>query len=214
MAESGVILLQRLPYATGCHNTENAMNNKPIDRLRSLQFNACKHMSSDNLMFRNIVQQQSGAVLVISLIMLLLLMLIGASSMQTTSLEEKMAANLRDQNLAFQAAESALRAGEAFLTLATLPSFTSTGTGGLYNEALSPPQQYADWSNFNTITYSTATLINTVSPPLYVIQRLKNIGSSSLDAGNYNESELYQITARGEGSTRNAVVVLQAMYKR
>jgi type IV pilus assembly protein PilX len=44
--------------------------------------------------------------------MLLLLTLIGASSMQSTSLEEKMAGNLRDRSIAFQAAESALRDAE------------------------------------------------------------------------------------------------------
>ena len=55
---------------------------------------------------------QSGAVLIISLIMLLLLTLIGTTSMQTTTLEEKMAGNMRDRNIAFQAAESALRDAE------------------------------------------------------------------------------------------------------
>ena len=190
------------------------MKNKPIARLRTLQIKAGKYLSCNNLMLRNITLQQSGAVLIISLIMLLLLTLIGASSMQTTSLEEKMAGNLRDRNLAFQAAESALRAGEAFLTQATLPSFTSAGTDGLYNETAITPQQNDDWSTFNTITYTTATLTNTASPPLYVIQRLSNIGSSSLDAGNYNENELYRVTARGVGSTSNTAVVLQTIYKR
>jgi type IV pilus assembly protein PilX len=65
----------------------------------------------DNLLSNN-SNHQSGAVLVISLIMLLLLTLIGISSIQTTSLEEKMAGNLRDRNIAFQAAESAIRDAE------------------------------------------------------------------------------------------------------
>ncbi|MEI6334685.1 MAG: PilX N-terminal domain-containing pilus assembly protein [Methylococcaceae bacterium] len=190
------------------------MNNQLIVWHRSLRVITGKHSCRNSAFLQGIAVDQSGAVLIISLIMLLLLTIIGTSSIQTTSLEEKMAGNLRDRNLAFQAAESGLRAGEAFLTQATLPSFTSAGTGGLYNETGITPLQNDDWSTFNTITYSTATLINTVSPPLYVIQRLKNIGSSSLDAANYNESELYQITARGVGSSSNAVVVLQAMYKR
>ena len=58
-------------------------------------------------------QHQSGAVLAISLIILLLLTIIGLTATQVTGLEEKMAGNLRDRNLAFQAAETALRAGEA-----------------------------------------------------------------------------------------------------
>lgn len=55
---------------------------------------------------------QSGMVLVISLIILMLLTLIGITGLQTTGLEEKMAGNMRDRNVAFQAAESALRDAE------------------------------------------------------------------------------------------------------
>jgi type IV pilus assembly protein PilX len=88
------------------------MNNQPIVRLRSLRVKAGKHPSSSNALFLSVSADQSGAVLIISLIMLLLLTLIGASSMQTTTLEEKMAGNMRDRNIAFQAAESALRDAE------------------------------------------------------------------------------------------------------
>ena len=58
-------------------------------------------------------KSQSGVVLVISLIMLILLTIIGVSGLQNAGLEEKMAGNMRDKNLAFQAAESALRDAEA-----------------------------------------------------------------------------------------------------
>ena len=53
--------------------------------------------------------KQSGAVLVVSLIFLLVLTVIGVAAMQNTSLEEKMAGNVKDRNLAFQNAESARR---------------------------------------------------------------------------------------------------------
>jgi Tfp pilus assembly protein PilX len=56
---------------------------------------------------------QSGMALIISLIILLLLTLISVSAMKVNSLEEKMAGNDRNRNTAFQAAEAALRAGEA-----------------------------------------------------------------------------------------------------
>ncbi len=58
---------------------------------------------------------QRGAILIIALIMLLLLTIIGLSSMRGTSLQESMAGNLRDSNLAFQAAEAALRQGEGMV---------------------------------------------------------------------------------------------------
>lgn len=159
-------------------------------------------------------QRQSGVVLPISMIMLLLLTLIGITGSQVAGLEEKMAGNGKDSNIAFQAAEAALRGGETFLLQATLPAFTTTGTNGLYSATATPPQQSDDWSSFNTVTYSAPALGHTASAPLYVIQQLNTIGSSSLDAGNYNENELYRITARGVGGTSAAVVVLQSVYKR
>jgi len=59
-------------------------------------------------------KHQSGVVLPVSMIMLLLLTLISVTASQVTGLEEKMAGNSRDSNLAFQAAEAALRGGERF----------------------------------------------------------------------------------------------------
>lgn len=55
---------------------------------------------------------ERGAVLLVTLVMLLLLTLIGLAGMRLASLEERMAGNLRDRQMAFQEAESALRAGE------------------------------------------------------------------------------------------------------
>lgn len=55
---------------------------------------------------------QKGVVLVISLIMLALLSIIGVAAMQATGLEEKMAGNMRDRNIAFQAAEAGMRDAE------------------------------------------------------------------------------------------------------
>lgn len=56
--------------------------------------------------------KQRGAVLIVALIMLLLLTIIGLSSMRGTVLQENMAGNMRDTNLALQASEAALRKGE------------------------------------------------------------------------------------------------------
>lgn len=111
------------------------MNNPTIVlRLHPLRVKAVKLPCGENKLLRGIALNQSGAVLVISLIMLLLLTLIGASSMQTTSLEEKMAGNLRDRNLAFQVAESALRDAELdILGIGTTPRNPAiSGITGFY----------------------------------------------------------------------------------
>ena len=75
-------------------------------------------------------RQQQGAALIVALIMLLLLTLIGVAGMRDTLLQEKMAANMRDRDVALQAAETALREAEAALS-GTTPVFTNTS--GMYD---------------------------------------------------------------------------------
>lgn len=167
---------------------------------------------------------QSGAVLPISLIMVLLLTMIGVTGMQTTSLEEKMAGNSRDRNLAFQAAESALREGESFLTAASLPTFSAAGTNGLYTtssiaiseDTLKTSNTF--WSNNNnTVRVTNADVTEHVAAaPRYVIQQLafSEGGGQSLDAGVHQENEMYQVTARSVGGNATTVVIVQSTYKR
>ena len=63
------------------------------------------------------------------MVMLLAMTVLGVTAMRNTTLQERMAGNLRDSNLAFQAAERALREGEKFLRSPTIPPFT--GANGL-----------------------------------------------------------------------------------
>ncbi len=74
--------------------------------------------------------RQIGAVLVISLLILLVLTILGMSAMGTAGLEEKMAGNARAKDLSFQAAESALRAGEARFQGAGTWAMTIPAVGG------------------------------------------------------------------------------------
>ena len=55
---------------------------------------------------------QEGAVLVVGLIILVLLTLLGVQAMRGNVSQERMAFNMRERNVAFQAAEAALRVGE------------------------------------------------------------------------------------------------------
>jgi type IV pilus assembly protein PilX len=77
----------------------------------------------------SITKRQSGVVLAISLIILMALTLIGVTSSNVTGLQEKMTANAKDVNLAFQAAEAALRATEDGL-LNNKPAFVCNATAG------------------------------------------------------------------------------------
>lgn len=159
------------------------------------------------------VRNQRGAVLMVALIMLLLMSLIATTGAKTSLLEEKMAGNNRERNLAFQSAETALNAAETFLAQNAALNFSAAGTNGLYSETGAPPTQNDNWSTFNTVTYSSASLSHVAGNPLYVVQRVRSI-PDSYEASDYRESQLYRITARGAGGTSNSVVVVQAVYRK
>ena len=74
--------------------------------------------------------RQQGAVLAIGLLILVVMTLIGVTAMTTTSLENKMAGNLKDWNLALQAAEAGLRDAESDVA-------TTGRVSGMTNAAVS-----------------------------------------------------------------------------
>ncbi|WP_373093081.1 PilX N-terminal domain-containing pilus assembly protein, partial [Zhongshania sp.] len=51
------------------------------------------------------IVRQSGAALIVSLVFMLILTIISIASMQTATLQERMAGNMKDNTIAFQAAE-------------------------------------------------------------------------------------------------------------
>lgn len=178
-------------------------------------------MMSQDVLMPQTDRHQHGAVLITSIILLLIMTLIGLTGMQVTTLEEKMAGNMRDRNLAFQSAESALRAAETVLSQATLPTFYNDGTNGLYTQSstasiLSNLTDSASWAAANKVTYTGANLANIAASPEYIIQQLPSVdgGGSSLDGSAFSTTDFFQITARGTGGTTSAVVVVQSVYRR
>lgn len=165
------------------------------------------------------MNKQSGVVLVISLIMLLLLSLIALTGSEVTSLEEKMASNMRDKNLAFQAGESALRAAESTLNLAVLPAFNDLN--GLYSlnsiaSLLTDVTTVATWLSAASVVDYSGTLSHTAAATKYIIQRMPTVGGggSSLDGSAFTASEYFRVTSMARGGTTSAIVVLQSIYKR
>lgn len=57
-------------------------------------------------------RDQRGVSLVIVLILLIVMSVLGIAVLRSSSMQERMSANLRDRNLAFQAAETALRVAQ------------------------------------------------------------------------------------------------------
>ena len=94
--------------------------------------------------------RQRGSTLIVALVFLLAMTLIGVTAMQGTTQQESMAGNLRQRNLAFQAAEAALRNGESLLTQAVLPTFNNTGANLGLRQSVTPT---ADIGTFWLDTY-------------------------------------------------------------
>lgn len=165
------------------------------------------------------LQRQGGAVLIISLIMLLVLTLLGMSAMRNATLEEKMAGNTRDLNLAFNAAEAGLRGGEAALSgTAVLPPFSGTVidetvTGNGYFEANTSLWRLINWSTQSLEL--TTTLAGVAAQPRYYLEEMPAVTSGgSLEAGVAMEVGMYRVTAIGYGRTDTAVAVLQSTFRR
>ncbi len=163
--------------------------------------------------------QQSGAVLIVSLIMLLLLTIIATTGVQSTTLEEKMAGNMRDKDLAFQMAESAINAAEASLLPvppAVAPTFVAAGTGGFYSSASTIPTHAAIlldtfWTGNPVVSYSATAYGNGIANPKYIIQDLGMADCPGAAVGTLG-CHNYRITARATGSSSNTVVMLQTVF--
>lgn len=167
--------------------------------------------------------RQQGMALFISLILLLLMTMIGVTAMQTTTLQERMAGGTRDVNLAFQAAEAALREGEALLQAATLPTFD--GTNGLYefvpqegdDQTVIPIYLTSDFDWASKGRRYEGSLDEVGDLPRYVIEELPPVplpGSSLAADEALQDTGIYRITARATGGTTDTVVMLQSTFRR
>ncbi|GGK61656.1 pilus assembly PilX family protein [Amphritea balenae] len=155
---------------------------------------------------------ERGMVLVVSLIILLAMTVIGLAGMEITSLEEKMTGSMRDRNVAFQAAESALNEAENFLeNTRPLPDFTDKD--GLLSETGN--WQTVNWENNLAVAlYEGPGFDNLALPSAYVIEKLDYI-SHGVELGDaVTTDEYFRITARSQGLSGSAQVILQTVYKR
>lgn len=158
---------------------------------------------------------QRGAALITGLIFMVVLTLLVVSAMRGTILEERMAGNARDADLAFQAAEAALRTGEQKLTAAVPPTFAVTGP---YLAVGSRNDDY--W--LNTHNWTTDSIAypsvpsGAASAPRYVIEELPAVPAAgfSKKAGVVPETGYYKVTARGVGGNPNTVRLVQTTYRR
>ena len=179
---------------------------------------------------------QRGVALVVALVLLVVATLLGLASIRGTNLQERMSANMYDRSLAFQRAESALRAAETAIManwqIATLGGIDCSPTA-----TSACPNIPADTFTGNSASWigvDTAHAVNaskTPGTPQYLSQFMgtgaaagSSLGlESNADFGNYGNGyppgnvAYYRVTARSSAPAQAAdrsIVVLQTTVRR
>lgn len=168
-------------------------------------------------------RRQRGAVLITALALLVVLTLLGLAAMQNTVLEERMAGNYRDRQVGFEAAEAALREGEARIAnTAVFNALKWDGTDGSHEgDGSIDPFDSSQWggTGYAVAVTDSSLLQETNYTPMHFLERLPEIDmpQSSLVKGFPEQPpkiRYYRVTARGQGKTAGAEVLLQSTYYR
>ena len=175
---------------------------------------------------------QKGVVLMVGLIMVLLITIVSLAAVRGTGLQESMAGNMRDRNVAFQAAESALRAGEARLGLdvKVLPDFNCTEGNCLYfayvdGVGFQPQKAVELWDKTKWEEHSSEidlALSGVAQKPRVILEAMgedtyacaANSGSAIGVGGSFERCFPFRVTARGYGASANTVVIVQSSFMR
>lgn len=177
---------------------------------------------------------QRGFVMLTALIFLMVLTVLAITAVRRATQDERFANSIREQNIAFQAAETALRYCQREFELTgngdILPrGLTQTVHGvpvnldpGLDPTGFSPPvlwQTKANWATFAG-TLPANTVPNVSAQPQCMIEEwyrpnqnstyssgARNAGTNSTGTNQY----AYVITARSQGTTNLSVIWLQVV---
>jgi len=162
-------------------------------------------------------------VLVVSLVILLVVTMLAVGSMQSSTLEERMAGNTRDRNLAFQSTESAVREAEVFIeNIVSLGNFD--GSNGLFGQTDVEPGYYdqTTWTDGSKHVVA-GTDFGSYQPPRYFIKHHTVVTGTegAMNMSGYGDNKgtgdvtVFRITARGTGaSADSAEVILRSQYGR
>lgn len=181
-----------------------------------------------NMSDTSLDRTQRGVALFMSLVMLLIITVLGLSSVQTTTLQERMARNSRDVNLAFQSAESAIKDAEEFVeTFNNLDDFNAANANanGLYFEvAYNQPSNWdssqIDWNAANGYITAPTVIEGVAVQSKYIVEHVKAIVSETdrLNLDNIGQStgagmaQIFRVTVYGTGGTDTAHVMIQSTY--
>lgn len=175
------------------------------------------------------VKSQRGFVLATAMIFLVVMTLMAVTSIKRATIEEKVSANLREQNLAFQSAEAGLRycqrelqlSGEDGKTLPLQNGVTKTINDAIPivpypadNTATSPPPMPSKWQNKADWDASNSKeLTNTLIPGAAEVPKCMIEEWPFYDPEKGTVRMTYLITVRAVGRNSASVVWLQATIR-
>lgn len=170
--------------------------------------------------------QQSGVALIITLLMLVLMTLLGLSSIRSGAMEQKMAVNFRDADMAFQAAEAGLRSAENDIHAATneiLPS--SDGATGIWSLDIMDTNgndTTSWWNEKDTAWWESNAakqdmdLLGISKQPRVIVEYQYFVPDELVVGDGSTETGLvyYRITSRGTGGSDKSQSLLQSTFAR
>lgn len=188
----------------------------------------------------NYPDQQQGAALAVSLIILTLMTVIGITAVKSSVIENRIATNMYDKQMSFEAAEAALRDAEAWLTAqesspdtAMAKGATSTVTiwvkgyptnthaGVEADKAMLKFSDDAIWDIYgedygvaNNLTESQK-MPGLAADPQFIVEQFTfipdDLSAETLAAG--RGEFYYRITARARGGSSTSETLLQTIYR-
>lgn len=153
------------------------------------------------------IDRQRGATLLIALVLLVVMTLLGLSSIRSTSMQERMGANLYDRSLAFQAVESALREAEATISINTVV----TNSNGLYCPPNGIPPSCAVPGPSATQSATSGSGGGTAPPEVVFVERWKDTGTQWTAASGWWNSVDSAMKARLGGTNRRPEYIIEYM---
>jgi len=163
---------------------------------------------------RPIPRRERGAILVSALLMLLVLTVIGVSVMQITRMQERMAGNTRDLNLAFQGAEAGLRDAEQTLwgaaTIIPCNAPACVRPRGILPVLNNQP---VAWWNAQSQEYGDdgdQDIEELDADPQFIVEELVLVGPLVVD--DPGGRMFYQVTSRSTGASGATNTVLQTTF--
>jgi type IV pilus assembly protein PilX len=160
------------------------------------------------------------------MLLLLVLTIIGVTAMQMTRMQERMAGNTRDLNLAFQGSEAGLRNGEQLIQVQTVrPDSCTTAPCNFWTSGTltSPETRDTTWWNTNGDEFesdndrstTTAEVADLKQDPRFVVESIGFVSDSlTVGHGPPQGRDFYQVTGRSTGGSGDANTVLRSTYAR